>query len=169
MAGVLNVDEDGTPGRHEFHRRAVVGRDFDCDVVLTNRSVSRKHALLERGPSGWVVTDLKSVNGTLVKGSRIRKDTVIASGDALQFGDVKAVFEVTPEVELTGPAKLLQTISVAPTRKARPLAAVVAAGACVLALVAVTLYEKGCFQRTPPAASSAPPAGAPSATGAVRR
>jgi len=59
-------------------------------------------------------------------------------------------------VELSGPAKLLQTISVAPTKKARPVAAVVAAGACILVLVAVTLHEKGCLQKSPPAAAAEP-------------
>jgi pSer/pThr/pTyr-binding forkhead associated (FHA) protein len=156
MAGVLNVDEDGTLSRHEFHRRVVIGRDFDCDVILTNRSVSRKHAILEHGPGGWILRDLKSVNGTFVKGARVKKDIILGTGEALLFGDVKAVFEILPEVELSGPAKLLQTISVAPTKKARPVAALVAAGACVLVLVAVTLREKGCLRKAPPAAYAAP-------------
>lgn len=143
MRGILTLEEDGKEQRHEFKDRAVVGRDFDCDVILQNRSVSRKHAVLEHGPQGWVLRDLQSVNGTWVKGARI-KEAPIASGERVRFGDVKALFESISTSELSSVEKIKQTLSVKPTRKMRPLAGVVLTILGLLMLIGVTIYQKRC-------------------------
>jgi hypothetical protein len=49
-------------------REAVVGRDQECDAVLDDDRVSRRHARLTPGPAGWSIVDLGSKNGTLVDG-----------------------------------------------------------------------------------------------------
>lgn len=158
MRCVLTVEEDGEPKKHEFRDRIVVGRDFDCDVVLTNRSVSRKHAAFEPVSGGWVLKDLQSINGTFAKNVRI-KETLIESGERVRFGDVKAVFEILTSAEMTGAEKLLQTLTVPPAKKARPVAAVVAAVIAAAILVGVTIYEKRCSSS--PAAPAPPPPAAP--------
>lgn len=48
--------------------RTVVGRDPDCDVVLDDERVSRRHAVLVSGAAGWTIADLGSKNGTLIDG-----------------------------------------------------------------------------------------------------
>jgi pSer/pThr/pTyr-binding forkhead associated (FHA) protein len=149
MAAFLIVDEGGEK-RHEVVGRAVVGRDADCDVLVSNLSVSRKHAVLEETVAGWIVRDLSSVNGTFLKGKRV-VDAVLASGDDLRFGDVKAGFRIQEKgVEASGTGKLLQTLSIKPVRKARPLAVVVATLGGIAVLVAATLWSKGCGTRTGP-------------------
>ena len=157
MKCVLTVEEDGEPKRHEFRDRIVVGRDFDCDVVLTNRSVSRKHAAVEPSGGGWVLKDLQSINGTFVKNARI-KETLLSNGERVRFGDVKAVFEIVSSAEMSGAEKLLQTLTITPTKKARPVAAVVVSVIAAALLVAVTIYEKKCFSRSEatPAPAAAP-------------
>ena len=92
MPAVLTVREAGTERRIVFDARAVVGRDPDCDVVLSSRSVSRRHAILERAAEGWVVRDLGSANGLFVEGKRLAQAT-LAPGSSLRFGDVEATFE----------------------------------------------------------------------------
>jgi len=52
-------------------REAVVGRDPECDVVVDDDRVSRRHAVLSPQGSGWSVTDLASKNGTRVSGMPI--------------------------------------------------------------------------------------------------
>ena len=43
----------------------IIGRDPDCDLVLGDKTVSRRHARAERLPDGTVlITDLGSKNGT---------------------------------------------------------------------------------------------------------
>ncbi|MBS0261385.1 MAG: FHA domain-containing protein [Planctomycetes bacterium] len=50
--------------------RCVVGRAPDCDVVLSFRTVSSKHCLLELRDDSWFVTDLASSNGIRIDGER---------------------------------------------------------------------------------------------------
>jgi pSer/pThr/pTyr-binding forkhead associated (FHA) protein len=159
MRCVLTVEEDGEPKRHEFRDRIVVGRDFDCDIVLTNRSVSRKHAAFEPAGSGWVLKDLQSINGTFVKNARI-KEALVTSGEHVRFGDVKGVFEIMSSAEMSSAGKLLQTLSVAPTKKARPVAAVVVAVIAAAILVGVTIWQKNCAPSGPETAPR--PAATPS-------
>src|ERR671916_546106 len=47
---------------------ATLGRSRDCECVLNDPNVSRRHAELRRGPTGdWQIVDLESTNG--VKGN----------------------------------------------------------------------------------------------------
>lgn len=67
-----------------------VGRSSDCDLVLDQDEVSRRHARFVRSGDRYEVHDLGSVNGTLVNGTR-------AARHALEVGDVIAVesFQLT--------------------------------------------------------------------------
>jgi pSer/pThr/pTyr-binding forkhead associated (FHA) protein len=155
MAAFLIVD-DGGEKRHEVVGRAVVGRDADCDVLVSDLSASRKHAVLEETVAGWLLRDLSSVNGTFLKGKRV-VDAVLKSGDALRFGDVRAVFRIEERPsEVSGTGKLLQTLSIKPVRKARPVAVVLVSLAGVALLVAATLWSKGCGTHGPAVSVTAP-------------
>jgi hypothetical protein len=67
-----------------------IGRTQDCDLRIADLSVSRRHALLERGEDGWLLSDLGSHNGTRVNGWLVREPVPVRPGDILQFGS--AVF-----------------------------------------------------------------------------
>ena len=62
-----------------------IGRDAGCDVVVPSPEVSRKHAELMVGPSGYTVTDL-STNGVFVNGERVGRARTLARGDVLRLG-----------------------------------------------------------------------------------
>jgi hypothetical protein len=75
---------------------AVIGRSRDCDVVLADPNVSRRHAEVRPDGNGrWQVRDLGSTNGVKVNGRRIDGATPIESGDRLALGtaDVRFVLE----------------------------------------------------------------------------
>lgn len=155
MAAFLIIG-DGGEKKHEVVGRAVVGRDVDCDILVSDLSASRKHAVLEETVSGWILRDLSSINGTFLKGKRVT-DAVLESGDALRFGDVTAVFRIEEKPsEVSGTGKLLQTLSIKPVRKTRPVAIVVASLAGVALLVAATLWSKGCGAHRPAVSVIAP-------------
>jgi hypothetical protein len=82
-------------GRHVVDRRAVVlGRSRECDVVLDDRSVSRRHAELVRHGDGFLLRDLDSTNGSAVNGKRIR-EAAVEPGDDITVGTVALTFEQT--------------------------------------------------------------------------
>jgi hypothetical protein len=69
-------------------RAITVGRSRDCDCVLTDMTVSRRHALIDPRDGRWFVSDLGSANGTLVNGWRIVDEATVRPGDRLTFGAI---------------------------------------------------------------------------------
>lgn len=68
-----------------------IGRDPRNDMSIEDMSVSRIHARLERSPSGWLLKDLSSTNGTRVNGWRVRGQVTVRAGDVVRFGDIEFV------------------------------------------------------------------------------
>lgn len=76
-----------------------LGRDAQCDVVLSGGLVSRAHAEVNGQPGIWFVSDLSSSNGTYVNGRLVRHNR-LSSGDVLRIGDwVGLVLEFAPNEE----------------------------------------------------------------------
>ncbi|HLX47362.1 MAG TPA: DUF1707 and FHA domain-containing protein [Streptosporangiaceae bacterium] len=71
--------------------RFTIGRDPGCDLVIPDLTVSRRHAGLDRGLTGWLLTDFGSTNGTRLNGWRVREPVPVHSGDRVSFGDVTFV------------------------------------------------------------------------------
>jgi hypothetical protein len=72
-----------------------VGRSRDCDVVLEDTGISRRHAQIRPGGAGWEIEDLGSTNGVLVNGQPIRGRQILHAGDHIEFGSTEARFELT--------------------------------------------------------------------------
>jgi hypothetical protein len=70
-------------------RRVVLGRSRDCDCVISEPSVSRRHAELRRDGRRWLLRDLGSRNGTRVNGVRVVEETEVAPGDRVGLGDAR--------------------------------------------------------------------------------
>jgi pSer/pThr/pTyr-binding forkhead associated (FHA) protein len=73
--------------------RVVIGRSRDCDVVVSDPNVSRRHAELRRGEAGWSVVDLGSTNGVKVNGQRVAEGRLQA-GDRITIGVTDLTFEL---------------------------------------------------------------------------
>ena len=69
-----------------------VGRLPDCSLILSDENVSRHHAVIQRAPGGWTLTDHGSTNGTTVNGTPIN-EAQLQSGDHIVFGATPATFE----------------------------------------------------------------------------
>lgn len=70
--------------RWKIDRPLVMGREPSCEVVIPERQISRYHARLTPGPSGVVLEDLGSKNGTHYGGTRISTPIVLQDGDTFQ-------------------------------------------------------------------------------------
>jgi hypothetical protein len=69
-----------------------IGRSRDCDVVLEDTGVSRRHAELRPGAEGWTVKDLGSTNGVRVNGHVIRGTQALHPGDRIELGSTEILF-----------------------------------------------------------------------------
>lgn len=64
-----------------------IGRAEDNAVRLTERNVSRKHALLERVNDTWLLTDSGSYNGTLINDQLVHGQAVLGHNTRIRIGD----------------------------------------------------------------------------------
>ncbi|MGI8684082.1 MAG: FhaA domain-containing protein [Acidimicrobiales bacterium] len=71
-----------------------IGRMADCAIVLTDESVSRRHAEVRRLGSNIVVVDLGSTNGTKVNGAGV-KERRLSDGDEVTVGTTSMRFEAS--------------------------------------------------------------------------
>jgi pSer/pThr/pTyr-binding forkhead associated (FHA) protein len=67
-----------------------IGRDFSCEVIIDNLSVSRLHARISWDRGQFIVEDLGSANGTTLNGQKITRSPVNLN-DRIGFGK----FEIT--------------------------------------------------------------------------
>jgi hypothetical protein len=63
----------------------LIGRHLDCDVVLADPQISRRHAQLHFRDGRWILQDLGSTNGTRVNGVRVGR-CELRPGDAVEVG-----------------------------------------------------------------------------------
>jgi Protein of unknown function (DUF3662)/FHA domain len=73
---------------------AVLGRSRDCDIVLNDSNVSRRHAEIRAEGDAWTVRDLGSTNGVRVNGRSVPGAQPLAPGDVIALGAAEVVFEV---------------------------------------------------------------------------
>jgi Protein of unknown function (DUF3662)/FHA domain len=73
---------------------ATIGRSRDCDIVLDDAGISRRHAEIRPGPDGWTIEDLGSTNGVIVNGEVVRRAQLLRAGDRLELGSTEIVFEL---------------------------------------------------------------------------
>jgi len=74
---------------------ATIGRSRDCDIVLADANVSRRHAqVLPAVAGGWTIADLGSTNGVLVNGRKIAGSEQLSGGDRIALGTAEIAFEL---------------------------------------------------------------------------
>ena len=71
-----------------------IGRLPECDIVLSDPNVSRRHAEVRRRGNEFVVVDLGSTNGTKVNGGGVRERR-LADGDDITVGGTHIRFEAS--------------------------------------------------------------------------
>jgi serine phosphatase RsbU (regulator of sigma subunit) len=93
MAHLRVVSSDGTSEAFPLRgERVLVGRAHDCDLVLPDVLLSRRHAELVRDERGWLARDLGSLNGTRVNGEALRGERRLHDGDTLVLSEWRLQF-----------------------------------------------------------------------------
>ena len=91
---------------------SMVGRDPSCEIVVTDGSVSRRHAKLELRGVAWWVVDQGSANGTYVNSQRIAENA-LKTGQELRFGALAFRVELVEDPEATVATPILDEVSAA--------------------------------------------------------
>ena len=96
---------------HAFTDVCRIGRNSaDNDLVLDERPVSGRHAIINSGPLGYALVDQQSTNGTSVNGAHVTKPTRIKDGDELRLARVVTLrFRCTREEPAASAADLSKT------------------------------------------------------------
>jgi hypothetical protein len=70
----------------------VIGRSSQCDLMLLDPEVSRRHARLDSQDGVVYVSDAGSSNGTFLNGRRIEGAAELRRGDTIDVGTTRLTF-----------------------------------------------------------------------------
>ncbi len=79
-----------------------IGRAISCDIVLSDKSVSRQHAVIFCMQDKFYVEDLSSTNGTTLNRQALTTRVALNSGDELRIGLNPLLFLLIPNRNDTG-------------------------------------------------------------------
>jgi len=72
--------------------RMTIGRSRECELMVDDPNVSRRHAEVRKTIEGWMIADLGSTNGVKVNGRRVHEE-VLRPGDKITLGLVELGFD----------------------------------------------------------------------------
>src|SRR5271167_2289418 len=88
MFTIVISEKGGAERRETFEKSEIsVGRVQGNDLMLPKGNVSKHHARLLSRDGRFIVTDLKSTNGTYVNGRKTSQATIVREGDKIYIGD----------------------------------------------------------------------------------
>ena len=117
-----------------------IGRVAGNDIVLDNASVSSGHCEIVTSPTGMLLRDIGSTNGTYVNGARVTESPLFRD-DQILFGDLPAVLAGDDAPERPRPAPV-QGAQEQPPFPARPAIAVASATGRQRAIVCPPDFKK---------------------------
>ncbi|MGE5751799.1 MAG: sigma 54-interacting transcriptional regulator [Nitrospirota bacterium] len=94
----LSVVNGRDAGKETLLQKALVsiGTLPQNDLVLTDHTVSRRHAEVEEKTNGYVIRDLDSTNGTFLNGVRVR-EAYLTPGSVIRLGQTEISFSPMEE------------------------------------------------------------------------
>ena len=94
----LSIQNGQMAGRsYLFHQDVTtIGRTNGNDLIISERTVSRRHARLWFDNGRWLLEDIQSANGTFVNNMRLKPNQPVAlnDNDVINFGDEVVVFNI---------------------------------------------------------------------------
>jgi len=79
-----------------------IGSDVGNDLVISDPTVSRRHALVRIIANSWELSDLNSSNGTYLDGRRLTSSAVLHDGARIRFGPSTFVFKAGTPANQSG-------------------------------------------------------------------
>ena len=86
MPSLNVITIDGRRSNFQIKKKGTtIGRSNDNNLILSDEAVSRHHAKIIKTNKGYILTDLGSVNHTMVNGEKIRS-VVLRHSDRIKIG-----------------------------------------------------------------------------------
>ncbi|MBK6698104.1 MAG: Flp pilus assembly complex ATPase component TadA [Myxococcales bacterium] len=105
MFAITISEKGGAERREGFDKPEInIGRVQGNDLMLPKGNVSKHHARLLFRDGRFIVTDLKSTNGTYVNGRKIAQATIVREGDKIYIGDFVLRIESAAAAPAPAPA-----------------------------------------------------------------
>lgn len=94
----LVVLDSPLAGQHFPLDKAIVtvGRGSECDLIINDPSISRRHVQFLRQASGDYVQDLTSRNGTRVNEELLSYPRLLQTGDIIEVGRIRIEYSTVP-------------------------------------------------------------------------
>lgn len=123
MFAIIISEKGGAERRESFDKNEInVGRVQGNDLMLPKGNVSKHHARLLFRDGRFIVTDLKSTNGTYVNGRKIAQATIVREGDKIYIGDFVLRLETNGSAGASVPPPVDGTATAASPGAMPPLA-----------------------------------------------
>lgn len=75
-----------------------IGRDPNCDFILSDDTISAHHARISYHHNQWWVEDLNSTNGVILNEEKLYTATVVIGGDEIGLGRVHIQILIKKEI-----------------------------------------------------------------------
>lgn len=72
---------------YELSAVTIIGRSSECQVVIPDPRVSRRHAMVRKQDGGFYLFDLGSFNGSYLNGARVTAARQLIHGDVISFAE----------------------------------------------------------------------------------
>lgn len=95
MSFQLTIAEGKEAGKEFLFEQdsVLIGRVTECDVVLYDAGISRRHCRIFSEGGRYFIEDLGSANGTRVNGNALKEKQALSGGEQLSLGPVVFVFK----------------------------------------------------------------------------
>jgi len=102
MAKLLVQESNGAREFELVDLEVNIGRELDNTLRLADPSISRHHAVVRLGPSGYEIQDLDSSNGVLLNGIKV-PSALLHDGDRITLGQMQLTFVDPHPAQLGNP------------------------------------------------------------------
>lgn len=84
----IKSDEEEKTKEVVIRDRLIFGRSSECDIAVIDKLLSRRHFMIEKEDGLFYISDLDSMNGTMLNGIRITARCRLKNGDVVQAGSL---------------------------------------------------------------------------------
>ncbi|HEY3383942.1 MAG TPA: GGDEF domain-containing protein [Vicinamibacterales bacterium] len=115
VPAIILYDGDEIGGLHSLTKdETTIGRTADCDIVVPETRVSRRHAIIRRTTDEvpeFEIVDLDSTNGTMLNGEPV-KQSPLQNGDKVGIGGQVLKFAILDREDVAYQSRIVEMIHI---------------------------------------------------------